>query len=159
MLCVAAAGFTIVIGGITVGFSVLGGIALLLAGAGLVALAVHNRRLLRRDRAATVLVANTDGVWLTLEAAGRRIMHLPWSEITRIRRATWSGANGRHVQYVCFDAPGTAAPGIPMGIRDLFGTPFVMSETGKDSDALAILSRLSPLAEAAGVQVDPVMPV
>jgi hypothetical protein len=158
ILCVAAAGGTLGAGAITMGYSVLGGLALLLASAGFVALAVQNRRRRRLDRSATVLVANADGVWLTLEAAaGRRILHLPWTQIKRVRRASWSGASGRQVHYVCFDAPGTVAPGVPSGAS--LGTPFVVSETGKDTDTFALLRGLVPLAGAAGVEVDPVLPI
>lgn len=169
------AGFTIFLGllGLVAGASLLpysvgAGLTASLLSAGLITLGVLVIARLRHHRAAVVLAADADGAWLALSPPGRnaRIAHLPWSEVIRVRPESWAMPNGRHAPFICFEAPAVARevasdPVVAASTANAvarYGTPFVISDRGKDTDLFTILRRLAPLARGAGVPVDPFLP-
>jgi hypothetical protein len=149
------------------GASVAGGVIVSLLALALLAFAVLGTLRYRQSRETVVLAADDDGVWVALVPGNPpRIVHLPWSEVTAVRVASSAGPGGQHLMFIRFDAPdaergAVADPTIAAATvqaRASLGTPFVLSDRGKDTDLSAMLRALTPLARAAGVTVQPVLP-
>jgi hypothetical protein len=141
---------------LTVGLTALGG--------AVAAMAAYRQS---KGAGAVALAADTEGVWLALKLTRRpRIAYLPWPEVAAVRVANWPAPDGRHLMFVCFDAPTVVRDALADPViatrtaraRANFGTPFVLSDRGKDTDLFAMLRALTPLARAAGVPVESVLP-
>jgi hypothetical protein len=149
------------------GYSVAGGVIVSLLALALLGFAALGTVRYRQSRETVVLAADDDGVWVAL-VPGRppRIVHLPWTEVTSVRVASSAGPGGHQLMFICFDAPAAASGAVTdptiaaatVRARASLGTPFVLSDRGKDTDLFAMLRALTPLARAAGVTVQPALP-
>ncbi len=149
------------------GYSVAGGIIVSVLALALLGFAALGTVRYRQSRDTVVLAADARGVWVALVPGRRpRIAHLPWLEVTSVRVTSWAGPGGQHLMFICFDAPSAVREAVAdpliaaatVRARASLGTPFALSDRGKDTDLDAMLRALTPLARAAGVAVEPVLP-
>lgn len=160
--------FAVMIGLGILRLNVTAGVVVSVVGLALVGLAVHGAVSWVRSAGDHVaLAAGDSGVWLTLSLRRRPgAVHLPWAEISKVRTASWAGPSGRHVRFLCFDAPAAAAglaqaPALATATRraqNTFGTPFVLSDRGKDTDIFGMLRGIAPIAGDAGVEIEALLP-